>query len=114
MNGEDLPPYFHIPPDRALKTLGGGAGTRDFAAIAEACRRGREDLAARGLNAAGAKSLRLFSTWEITKYLIPVAAQHYLVREPFRLSIDSASFAEGAVPRSTINQSARSVAAGRT
>ena len=77
MNGEDLPPYFHIPPDRALKTLGGGAGTRDFAAIAEACRRGREDLAARGLNAAGAKSLRLFSTWEITKYLIPVAAQHF-------------------------------------
>lgn len=77
MNGEDLPPYFHIPPDRALKTLGGGAGTRDFAAIAEACRRGREDLAARGLNAAGGKSLRLFSTWEITKYLIPVAAQHF-------------------------------------
>ncbi len=77
MNGEDLPPYFHIPPDRALKTLGGGAGTRDFAAIAEACRRGREDLAARGMNEAGGKSLRLFSTWEITKYLIPVAAQHF-------------------------------------
>ena len=77
MNGEDLPPYFHIPPDRALKTLGGGAGTREFAAIAEACRRGREDLAARGMNEAGGKSLRLFSTWEITKYLIPVAAQHF-------------------------------------
>lgn len=77
MSDEELPPYFRIPPDRALKALGGGAGTEDFAAIAQACRRGRADLAGRGLDAAGEKHLRLFSTWEITKYLIPVAAQHF-------------------------------------
>ena len=32
---------------------------------------------ARGLNEAGRKKLRLFSTWEITRYLIPVATAHF-------------------------------------
>ena len=31
----------------------------------------------RGLDAQGQKRLRLFSTWEITRYLIPVAPQHF-------------------------------------
>lgn len=31
----------------------------------------------RGLNPDGNKTLRLFSTWEITKYLIPVATAHF-------------------------------------
>ncbi|WP_280323131.1 hypothetical protein [Sulfitobacter faviae] len=35
------------------------------------------DLATRGLGEEGKKSLRLFSTWEITKYLIPVAQAHF-------------------------------------
>jgi chromosome partitioning protein len=77
MNGEDLPPYFNIAPDRALGLLGPGTGTAGFAAVAEACRRGRDDLAGRGLDGAGNRRLRLFSTWEITKYLIPVAVQHF-------------------------------------
>ena len=34
---------------------------------------GRDDLLSRGLNPEGRKTLRLFSTWEITRYLIPVA-----------------------------------------
>ena len=72
-----LPPYFSINPDAALAELGGPVGTADFAAIAEACARGRADLAARGLGAGGTKSLRLFSTWEITRYLIPVAPPHF-------------------------------------
>ncbi|NBZ90035.1 AAA family ATPase [Rhodobacteraceae bacterium CYK-10] len=74
---QNLPPYFNLSPEKAAKGLGNGADTAAFAAIAEACRRGRDDLAGRGLDESGAKRLRLFSTWEITKYLIPVAVQHF-------------------------------------
>jgi chromosome partitioning protein len=71
------PPYFNINPDQALAELGAPADTGQFAAIAGACARGRADLAGRGLDESGRKSLRLFSTWEITRYLIPVAAAHF-------------------------------------
>ena len=74
---EALPPYFGISPDEALAELGPPVGTRDLAAIAETCARGRDDLASRGHEADGRKTLRLFSTWEITRYLIPVAQAHF-------------------------------------
>ena len=77
MSSDPLPPYFGIDPDRAADLLGTPTGTDDFAAIAAACARGRSDLAGRGLNERGGKSLRPFSTWEITKYLIPVAPAHF-------------------------------------
>ncbi len=51
--------------------------TNGFASIAAACAEGREDLAGRGLQENGRRSLRLFSTWEITRYLIPVAQGHF-------------------------------------
>lgn len=70
-------PYHGLSPDEALSTLGDPHDTNRFAAIAEACRQGRDDLANRGLDEQGQKSLRLFSTWEITKYLIPVAPAHF-------------------------------------
>ena len=73
----DIPPYFNIDPDRALADLGPAATTAGFAEIARACGRGRDDLTARGLDAQGQKRLRLFSTWEITRYLIPVAQAHF-------------------------------------
>ena len=69
-----LPPYFNITPDGLSSP---GVDTDGFAALAEACGRGRADLQARGAGEAGAKDLRLFSTWEITRYLIPVAAPHF-------------------------------------
>ena len=72
-----LPPYFNIDPDAALAELEAPASTEGFAQIAAACARGRADLASRGMNEAGRKSLRLFSTWEITRYLIPVAQAHF-------------------------------------
>ena len=72
-----LPPYFNIDPDQALADLGTPAGSARFAEIAAACGRGRDDLAGRGLNPEGRKELRLFSTWEITRYLIPVAPAHF-------------------------------------
>jgi chromosome partitioning protein len=75
--GGSQPPYFNIDPDAALQALGPPTGSDAFAAIAEACSRGRTDLASRGLEENGRKSLRLFSTWEITKYLIPVATPHF-------------------------------------
>ena len=74
---ETLPPYFNIDPDRAMAELDDPATTAHFAQIAAACSRGRDDLARRGLDLAGHKALRLFSTWEITKYLIPVAVAHF-------------------------------------
>ena len=74
---DPLPPYFGINPDAALETLTAPSGTQDFASLAEACKRGREDLASRGLQENGQKRLRPFSTWEITKYLIPVAPAHF-------------------------------------
>ncbi len=74
---EELPPYFNINPDAALADLGHASTTADFAALADACARGRADLASRGIAEEGRKSLRLFSTWEITRYLIPVAAPHF-------------------------------------
>lgn len=51
--------------------------TDGFASIAAACAEGRDDLAGRGLQENGRRSLRLFSTWEITRYLIPVAQGHF-------------------------------------
>src|SRR6056297_1440332 len=77
MSSDDLAPYFGISPDSALRALGGPQDTEGFSRIAKACRRGRDDLAARGLDETGAKTLRRFSTWEITKYLIPVAQGHF-------------------------------------
>ena len=74
---EGDPPYFNISPDAALADLGAPVTSRGFADIAAACARGREDLVGRGLDAQGQKRLRLFSTWEITRYLIPVAPQHF-------------------------------------
>lgn len=70
-------PYHGISPETALTALGSPMDTGSFAAIAEACRKGRDDLAARGLDDQGKKTLRRFSTWEITKYLIPVAPAHF-------------------------------------
>ncbi|GAA6194406.1 chromosome partitioning protein [Phaeobacter gallaeciensis] len=72
-----LPPYFNIDPDAALADLDLPTDTQGFASIAEACTRGRTDLASRGMNEDGRKNLRLFSTWEITRYLIPVAQAHF-------------------------------------
>ncbi len=72
-----LPPYFQIDPQTALGELDGPTGTAGFAEIAAACARGRGDLASRGLDETGKKTLRLFSTWEITRYLIPVATAHF-------------------------------------
>ena len=74
---EQQPPYFNIDPDAALAELGPPTDSAGFAAIAEACAQGRSDLASRGLNEEGRKDLRLFSTWEITRYLIPVAQAHF-------------------------------------
>ena len=72
-----LPPYFQINPDQALADLGDPTTTDSFASIAQACAAGRNDLAGRGLSEDGGRRLRLFSTWEITRYLIPVAQAHF-------------------------------------
>lgn len=77
MSEDTPPPYFNIQPDAALSELGDATDTAAFARIAEACGRGRDDLIGRGLNEEGRKTLRLFSTWEITRYLIPVAQAHF-------------------------------------
>lgn len=77
MTTTPLPPYFQINPDSALNDLDAPTSTDGFAAIAQACAAGRDDLAGRGLSEDGSRKLRLFSTWEITRYLIPVAQAHF-------------------------------------
>ncbi len=71
------PPHLQVSPDAALAELGPPAGTAEFASLASACARGRADLAARGMDAQGTRTLRRFSTWEITRYLIPVGQAHF-------------------------------------
>ena len=53
---EAPPPYFGIVPDEALAELDAPVGTRDFAAIAALCARGRDDLVGRGHEAGGAQA----------------------------------------------------------
>ncbi|MGZ2260318.1 AAA family ATPase [Roseobacter sp. A03A-229] len=77
MSSDIPPPYFNISPDKALDQLQAPTDTAGFSQIAAACLQGRDDLAQRGLNETGRKNLRLFSTWEITKYLLPVAPAHF-------------------------------------
>ena len=72
-----VPPYFNIDPDAALAELDAPLSTAGFSRIAQACAQGRADLASRGMDEEGQKRLRLFSTWEITRYLIPVAQAHF-------------------------------------
>jgi chromosome partitioning protein len=71
-----LPPYFNINPQDAAARLGEPVDTARFAKAAAFCARGRDDLAKRGYAPDGQKHLRKFSIWEITRYMIPVAAAH--------------------------------------
>ena len=73
----EIPPYFNLSPDAALAALGDPVGTAELARIARLAGEGRDDLARRGMGEEGRKRLRLFSTWEITRYLIPVAQGHF-------------------------------------
>ncbi len=75
--GADLPPYFNLSPDACLAAVGPAVGTQELARIAGLAGRGRDDLAGRGLGEEGRKTLRQFSTWEICRYLIPVAQGHF-------------------------------------
>ena len=77
MSDLPLPPYFNIDPDRAADALSDGIGVSDFADVAARVAQGRDDLARRGHSPDGQKVLRRFSTWEITRYLIPVAPAHF-------------------------------------
>ena len=71
------PPYLGLDPDIAASQLDIPVDTGHFAHLAKACSVGRSDLASRGLEQDGKRKLRLFSTWEITRYLIPVATGHF-------------------------------------
>lgn len=76
-NDNSAPPYFNIDPEATLGDLSKPISSGDLAEMAAAYARGRDDLTSRGLSAEGKKTLRLFSTWEITRYLIPVAQAHF-------------------------------------
>ena len=72
-----LPPYFGIDPQAAEARLTDPIHTARFAKAAAFAARGREELAKGGHAPDGKKRLRKFSTWEICRYLIPVAAAHF-------------------------------------
>ncbi|MEL7182500.1 MAG: AAA family ATPase [Pseudomonadota bacterium] len=71
------PPYHNIDPAGAAARLTPPVDTTRFAQAAARASHGREDLAKRGYAPDGRKHLRQFSTWEICRYLIPVAPAHF-------------------------------------
>jgi len=71
------PPYYNIDPARAAAKLAAPVTTTRFAKAANFAAKGRDDLAKRGYAPDGMKRLRKFSTWEICKYLIPLAPAHF-------------------------------------
>ncbi len=74
---KDLPPYLGIDPATAASKLSDPIDTLRFAKAANFAMRGRQDLAERGYAPDGKKRLRRFSTWEVCKYMIPVATAHF-------------------------------------
>ena len=72
-----LPPYLNIDPKAAAEKLSDPIDTTRFAKAAAFAAKGREDLARRGHAPDGNKRLRQFSTWEVCRYLIPVAPAHF-------------------------------------
>ena len=72
----DLPPYFGIDPSVAADGLPDPVGTDRFARAAAFAAQGRDDLAARGFGEAGERRLRKFSTWEVCRYHLGIAAGH--------------------------------------
>mgnify|MGYP006293586139 FL=1 len=71
------PPYQGLDPEAAADMIGDRYRTDDFLKISQACAAGRADLASRGMEDGQNRKLRDFSTWEITRYLIPVAPGHF-------------------------------------
>lgn len=76
-SSDDHPKFLNIDPAQAAAKLAGSVDTARFAKAAAFVARGRDDLAKRGYSPDGKKRLRKFSTWEICKYLIPVAPAHF-------------------------------------
>ena len=71
------PPYHNLDPTACAERLGQPVETVRFAQAAARAAHGRSELAKRGYAPDGRKHLRTFSTWEICRYLIPVAAAHF-------------------------------------
>jgi len=71
-----LPPYMNIDPKDAASRLADPVDTARFAKAAAFAAKGREDLAVRGHAPDGSKRLRRFSTWEVCRYLLPIATSH--------------------------------------
>ncbi|WP_424934328.1 AAA family ATPase [Amaricoccus macauensis] len=71
------PPYFHLDPERAAAKLSAPVDTARFAKAAAFATRGRQDLAKKGYAPDGKKRLRRFSTWEVCRYLLPIAPTHF-------------------------------------
>jgi chromosome partitioning protein len=68
---------MNIDPKAAAAKLSEPIDTTRFAKAATFAAKGREDLARRGHAPDGQKHLRRFSTWEVCRYLIPVAPAHF-------------------------------------
>ncbi|MEP4196438.1 MAG: AAA family ATPase [Aliishimia sp.] len=73
----DVPPYLGLDPEAAAAKLGQPIDSARFAKAAAFAAKGRDDLAKRGYAPDGKKRLRKFSTWEVCRYLIPVAPAHF-------------------------------------
>ena len=77
LSDSSRPPYFGIDPQAAAGKLSEPITTARFAKAAGLAAKGRDDLARRGYAPDGKKRLRKFTIWEICRYLIPVAPEHF-------------------------------------
>lgn len=73
-----LPPYMNINPRTALSNLRQSSGVKDFASIQARYKESSQALVQALNRDPHHKELRLFSTWEITRYLIPIGQPHFL------------------------------------
>ncbi|MFQ8432238.1 AAA family ATPase [Amaricoccus sp. W119] len=71
------PAYFNLDPETAAGKLSEPVDTTRFAKAAAFASRGRLDLAKKGYAPDGKKRLRKFSTWEVCRYLLPIAPAHF-------------------------------------
>lgn len=76
-NKSPLPAYFGLDPKAAEAKLSDPIDTARFAKAAAFASKGRDELAKNGHAPDGQKRLRKFSTWEVCRYLIPVAPAHF-------------------------------------
>jgi chromosome partitioning protein len=74
---QERPSYLNISINGALSDLPGSIKTQDLSTLANLCNDGCQRIVTTLTEDTSPNPLRLFSIWEITRYLIPIDAVHF-------------------------------------